>query len=165
MYISLYQGSSQQAMANVAPYLVALRAGSGNYRRLLEVSWGKSWGIFMQSQGLMQDLRKHFRKFLLVQTEDKEELYFRFYDPRVLRVFLPTCSKDQLKEFFGPVEKYIMEDEDPGRALVFSLDSTGMLKKEVISLEDPSEELTSAETAKPKQPRSVVPRIEDNTIV
>ena len=63
----------------------------------------------------------HFRKFLIIETDDFTKLYFRFYDPRVLRIFLPTCSANQLEELFGPVDRFICEDEDADFALVFSL--------------------------------------------
>jgi hypothetical protein len=71
----------------------------------------------------------------MVQTEDKEELYFRFYDPRVLRIFLPTCDEDQLNEFFGPVDYFVCEDEDPAFALAFTL-KDGELKTERMPKED-----------------------------
>ncbi len=47
-------------------------------------------------------------------------MYFRFYDPRVLRIFLPTCDRSQILEFFGPVKIFICEDEDPEHILLFS---------------------------------------------
>ena len=38
-------------------------------------------------------------------------MIFRFYDPRVLRKFLPTCNADELQTFFGKVETFFAEDE------------------------------------------------------
>jgi len=55
-----------------------------------------------------------------------ESLFFRFYDPRVMRGYLPTCSPKQLAEFFGPVDFYIAEGEAPARAHAWSL-SDGQL--------------------------------------
>jgi hypothetical protein len=71
----------------------------------------------------------------MVKTEEGEELYFRFYDPRVLRIFLPTCDREQLKDFFGPVDYYLCEDEDPAYGLVFSLENSA-LKTERISKQE-----------------------------
>jgi hypothetical protein len=82
----------------------------------------------------MKHLYKHFRKFLIVKTEEGDELYFRFYDPRVLRIFLPSCDKEQLKEFFGPVSYFVCEDEDPGTGLIFSLEKN-VLKTEKVTKE------------------------------
>ena len=103
---------------------------------------------------------KHFRKFLIVQAEDGMELYFRFYDPRVLRIFLPTCTRNQLIEFFGPVQKHIMEDEDPSYALIFSLEN-GILRKERVKLT--TDEEPKLESKKVEQNKTVINN--DNTIV
>ena len=162
IYISLYQGATQQTLGDVAPYLVKCRTKSRLNKWILENGWGNSWGIFIQSQASTEEIRKHFRKFLLVETEEEEELYFRFYDPRVLRVFLPTCNYIQLNEFFGPVQKYICEDEDPVNALVFSLEN-GALQKELINLFEEPERLIE----KPKNiPKPATFEVSDeNTIV
>ncbi len=86
------------------------------------------------------DLHRHFRHFLIVKDESGRKLYFRFYDPRVLRVFLPTCTKTQLREFFGPVEVFVLEDENPTNALVFSLED-GVLIRDSIDLTKESQDL------------------------
>jgi hypothetical protein len=67
-------------------------------------------------------VREHFRKFLLVKIDGNEgDFYFRFYDPRVLRAFLPTCAPDEAAEFFGPVRLFIAEDSEADRAVTFTL--------------------------------------------
>jgi hypothetical protein len=55
-----------------------------------------------------------------VKTEDGKELYFRFYDPRVLRVFLPTCSPRETTGFFGPIKSFLLEDDPPQTLLRFT---------------------------------------------
>ena len=40
-------------------------------------------------------MRRHFRRFLTVETEAGEALSFRFYDPRVLRPFLASATEDE----------------------------------------------------------------------
>ena len=131
---SLYRGQSEETLASVAPYIFQVNRGQDFEKWYFDNGWGASWGVLVYSQEDMKSLHKHFRKFLMVKAEDGEELYFRFYDPRVLRIFLPTCDKDQLKEFFGPVEYYICEDEDPGYGIVFSVQD-GSLKQERITRE------------------------------
>lgn len=120
-FLSLYMGQSEELLSAVAPYLFAYQPDSEFGKWLSEKGWGNSWGMFVETAVSIDELRKHFRKFLLVKTEENEELYFRFYDPRVLRIFLPTCDEQQLVEFFGPISQLIMEDEDPKFALKFSL--------------------------------------------
>ena len=54
----------------------------------------------------LQTLRAHFRKFLRVKDMKGRNLYFRFYDPRVMAAFLPRCLPNELPEFFGPVKTF-----------------------------------------------------------
>jgi hypothetical protein len=98
---------------------------------VVEHGAGNSWGIVLQSDKEAEVIYRHLRKFLIVTTEEGKELYFRFYDPRVLRVFLPTCDTEQLLEFFGPVEAFILEDEE-GSMLQFQLNGTEL---EVFNLD------------------------------
>jgi hypothetical protein len=120
-FLSLYKGQSAQALAEVAPYLFTCERGTAFVRWLLEKGWGKSWGVFCEAEGDLAALERHFRKFLLVQKEGGGQLYFRYYDPRVLRIVLPTFDAGQLDEFFGPVKAYVLEDEDPAYALRYTL--------------------------------------------
>ncbi len=123
---SLYRGRSEEILAVIAPYLFQYELGS-DFDKWLQKYYGQSWGVGIVSSEPMEVLHKHFRKFLLVKTDDGKELYFRFYDPRVLRVFLPTCDTIQLGEFFGPVQHFFVEDEDPEFGLNFWLED-GQLK-------------------------------------
>jgi hypothetical protein len=46
-------------------------------------------------------------------------MVFRYYDPRVLRVYLPTCVTVELRTVFGPIECFWMEGESPEKMLEF----------------------------------------------
>lgn len=132
----LYQGA-QPELAAVGPWLVDLGAGDTEITtELLEEGWGRAWLVPFLSGAELAELRKHFRTFLLVEREGGGELYFRFYDPRVLRVYLPTASVDELAAVFGPVEAYLCEGRDPGRARRFGRDEFGALTQEAIDLRE-----------------------------
>ncbi len=117
---SLYKGTAEEDLAGVAPYFSPIQNNTPFANWFLREGWNKNWGILLFSNANFEDTYKHFRKFLMVQTEDREQLYFRFYDPRVLRIFLPTCDKMQIFELFGPVKIFICENEDPNFFTVFS---------------------------------------------
>ena len=75
--------------------------------------WGRRWGIFLTSTQPLKDLRRHLRRFLVVEDDRRgEQLYFRFYDPEVLRVFLPTCLPGQAAELFSDVDAFLCEGAD-----------------------------------------------------
>jgi hypothetical protein len=132
LYRSLYKGSAAENLADLAPYLFDLSNPYTFGQWYMENGWGQAWGIMIQSTLPFEETYRHFRKFLLVKTEEGQELYFRFYDPRVLRIFLPTCDATQLKEFFGPVDYFICEDEDPAFGLVFSFENGNLKQSRIV---------------------------------
>ena len=71
-----------------------------------------------------------------VQLPSGEMVYFRYYDPRVLQVYLPTCRRDEIKIIYGPVLRYIAEDaRGAATALVFPHDPVKIKTKPVNLLE------------------------------
>lgn len=122
--ICLYRGELEPDMAAVAPYLVKLEYDHPFTKLVCEKGWGKHWGIFAitPAEINLRDLRKHFRRFLMVYSPGGKLIYFRYYDPRVLRVYLPTCNAEELKIVFGPISSYIAEGEDPAVLLRLSSD-------------------------------------------
>lgn len=110
---SLYEGPRGDAFAESAPYLVRLAPEDWLLETLVSEGWGQSWGIYLACGQTFKEVRRHFRRFLRVQQEGAPEyLYFRFYDPRVLRSFLPTCNNYQLQQIFGPIASFWMEDRN-----------------------------------------------------
>ena len=118
--VSLYRGEPEETLADVAPYLVRVAPNSSLLKWFISDGWGKSWGLLVNAPVSLEDLRRHFRRFLLVRDPDGNELYFRFYDPRVLRVYLPTCRAPEAEQFFGRVQSYLVESEDGEAVLEFT---------------------------------------------
>lgn len=116
---SLYEGVEGAKLAQVAPYLVRLNKDSLLLGSLVLEGWGNSWGVFLTCDREFQDVRRHLRHFLEVQLPDGKQVYFRYYDPRVLRVFLPTCNADETNRFFGPIQYYLAEGDNPEILLRF----------------------------------------------
>ena len=118
----LYAGALHPQLERVAPYLVQLEFAERQTIALLNRSWGKSWGILLRAGTPMPTLRRHLRSFLRVTGPQRRPLVFRYYDPRVMRVFLPTCSGVQLEQIFGPIECIAGESHDGSELLQFRLD-------------------------------------------
>ena len=131
-YICLYRGKQASDLADVAPYLVKLERGDAFTNWLLTQGWGRSWGIFLSSDAPFNQLRQHFRTFLMVYDDKGKPLYFRYYDPRVLRVYLPTCNEEELKVLFGPVSRYYAEG--PNKEIIeYACSPVFQLKQGVVS--------------------------------
>ena len=90
--------------------------------------WGRSWGIFLWSTLTFDGLRGHFRKLTKIRTESGQVLIFRFYDPRVLSMVLPTFDPAQVREFFGPTNRFSVETSE-GRAIEQFSQTDGILKR------------------------------------
>ncbi|WP_247263057.1 MULTISPECIES: DUF4123 domain-containing protein [Pseudomonas] len=93
-------------------------------RELLDRGWGRAWGIFIFAPAAlpMSAIRLHLKKFLRVRTEDKKLLMFRYYDPRVLSVFLPTCTDEEFTKFLGPLNRLLVESDEGARWNLFDLE-------------------------------------------
>jgi len=129
-HVCLYRGTLEPDMAEVAPYLVRLDRDMPFTDWVLDRGWGNHWGIFAETAADLNSLRGHLRTLLKVHDSDGKPLLFRYYDPRVLRVYLPTCNGEELNTMFGPVDAYWTEDESGAALLRFRL-KNGILAKQV----------------------------------
>lgn len=110
-YQSLYEGVEGDALAHVAPHLVELPKGSGLLQRLVREGWERRWASFLEAPLSFKEVRRHLRRHLMVaDAETRKKMYFRFYDPVVLRSFLPASTVKQRAEFFGEIRAFYTED-------------------------------------------------------
>ncbi len=125
---SLYEGAQGEELADVAPYLVILPTDDRFLDDLVAEAWGDAWGVFLYAPGVsFRDLRRHLRRFLRVRDElTGKTLIFRWYDPRVLRAFLPSCDAAELAQFFGPVSRFALEGWEGDAFLRYSHSPRGL---------------------------------------
>lgn len=117
---TLYSGAMAERMAEYVPYLVALAPSAPLLLQLVEHGWGESWGYYFFSSHALHELLRHFREFVTIKLPDGKPVLFRFYDPRVLRAYLPTCIPEEIERFFGPVDRFYVESEDGLSLLSFA---------------------------------------------
>src|SRR5262249_17713984 len=131
---TLFSGDLATTVANVGPCLVQLADASAFLERLAH-QHGANAGVLFQSSADVAALCRHLRHVFVVTDEEGQEYFFRFYDPRVLRTFLPTCREDDLQEFFGPIGRWIVESEDGPSFVTYTIDSAPpiRLKRAVYS--------------------------------
>ena len=143
----LYNGPLPPALEAAAPYLLQLDYNDRETRGFLRLAWGQSWGVFLKCGTHANTLRRHLRGFLMVNDPDGNRLVFRYYDPRVLRVYLPTCTRDELRTVFGPIERFWIEGEQPSTVLDYSFDQNRLIDSK-FSL-DRAESDVSTHSARP----------------
>lgn len=119
-YRILYNGKTAETMAGYAPYLVSLPPEAPFLEQLVERGWGQSWGYYLSCSDDFSTLRNHFRRLTMVKMPDGTMVYFRFYDPRVLRAFLPTAVSGEIDQFFGAISAFYLEAEDGNTLLTYT---------------------------------------------
>ncbi len=111
-FACLYRGELAADIAECAPYLARLEPGTAFTEWVTGQGWGRHWGVFAVADCDFRILHRHLRKLNMVyDPELHQSLLFRYYDPRVLSAFLPTCSAEQSVEFFGPVKAWLTETD------------------------------------------------------
>lgn len=100
-HASLYADPVPEDIGRLAPWLVQVDDDVHHWLMQRDTPWG----IFLESQATLKDLRQHLRKYLHVQIPDEEKpVFFRFYDPRNIWPFLSVLSPWEQHSFLGPVD-------------------------------------------------------------
>lgn len=122
---TLFVGDLAQHLDHVAPHLIGLKRNSG-FLDLWAEHLDRSPGILLLTEATADELWAHLRKIFIISDENGEEFSFRYYDPRVLRPYLPTCTKSEAREFFGPIRRIMVGAEQSGRMLSCEPGETGV---------------------------------------
>lgn len=111
--VSLFRGLPEEKYWALAPYLVEVDEETFEWIRGNLWS-GASWGILLESARTVEDLRRHFRPWVVVEDPNGDEMYFRFYDAEVLRTFLASATFQETLDLFGPVTRFFGVYDEPG---------------------------------------------------
>ena len=106
----LQRGALSAERARQAAYLVDLERDAPFTDWLLaeasEVHPG--WGVVSVSDRALLPMREHFRSIGDVLTPEGDRRAWRWYDPEVLQVVLPSLSASQLDELFAPGQSFVV---------------------------------------------------------
>ncbi|PPD18744.1 MAG: hypothetical protein CTY18_10720 [Methylomonas sp.] len=117
---ALFEGERAQELASVAPYLVQLSlAEQALLSQLVEQGWQQNWAIYFSYPNRFDNALNKLRLNLPVKSKDEIGL-FRFYDPRVFRLYVPSFDAQQLREFFGAISQFWLPPEtgEPSHGLL-----------------------------------------------
>jgi hypothetical protein len=137
----LFEGRRAAELCNLAPYLVPLPPGAPLLATLAGEWWGEARAILLTSRERPADVVARLRSLLVVRTDEDRSMLFRFYDPRVLRTFLPVATPRQIAAFFGggDVGAYVCEASEPHAMHVFTERGEGVLGEETVVLSEGAE--------------------------
>ena len=108
----LISGPLKPDVAQTAPYVVRLEPAAPFTTWVLGEGWGRHWGLFAVSPAVLTDVRRHLRTLRMVRLPDGRAVHFRHYDPRVMRIYLPTCNAAERRQVFGPITALFLEGPD-----------------------------------------------------
>ncbi len=128
----LFRGELPPDLVYAAPYLAMLSPDSEFTEMILNESTANHWGIFFHSRYTIDYMQRHCRGLIKVHDEKGIPLVFRFYDPRVLRKFLPTCNGGELKTLFGNIETFFAETEDGQILSAYSLENESLKQVDLL---------------------------------
>lgn len=88
-----------------APWLVRLEADSDIRPWLESLPQDQHWGMLLQSNATLKQLRTHLRKFTMLWTpaNDQAPVYFRYYDPRVALDMSQALAPWKLAALMAPL--------------------------------------------------------------
>ena len=116
----LFTGDLAEELEDVAPYLGSLGGLGPEAQAVVEDLLARHLGILMtllppagsEEPPSFSQVHRHFRKFNVVYGPEGKPLFFRYYDPRVIVDVLKVLDEQQLKAFFGPVERMLLTQSD-----------------------------------------------------
>lgn len=97
-YRCLFKGDAYKELKDVAPYVIELEEDNAFTRSLFTRAgmpgdlWDKAPGILMRSEGSLDDMWRHFRKFTRVQDEKGKWYYFRFWETAIFAHYLANAD-------------------------------------------------------------------------
>ena len=128
----LFEGKLHPQVKAASPHIVELAPTDPLSVLWRGAGWGKAWGVLISSSAGLMTVRRRLRHFTQARLPDGSgPVLFRFWDPRVFRVYMPLVEDDQLAGWFTDIDRYIVETEDGAGSLRYSLDR-GRLKVETL---------------------------------
>ena len=118
-HCTLFGGVVPRPLLEASPVCVHLGAKPHGGSYLLQRYWGNSACIVVTAaeEMVLDDVRKQLKRSLRVRLPTGARALFRYYDPRVLRAFLPTCTADQVRALMGKLTDMWCEGETPDLVL------------------------------------------------
>jgi len=136
----LFEGQTAIECADAAPYLVILKHQDELMNWIIQNGFGHSWGIFLTSKFSFNEVTQHLKQLVLATVQNEEKVFFfRFYDPRVIRVYIPTCNNDELQLFFGPINSIYTESKETDSIIEFKYNNN--LITNIIELKSKSKKI------------------------
>lgn len=112
MFCALDETVEPDALGETAPCLVKFSSGPflGEF---IEAVWGNGWAVFFTSEAPFEEVYAHWLKWV-EYSDDGEVTSPRLWEPTQLAEVLGGMQGAEAGEFWGPAERFLVEDKDGG---------------------------------------------------
>ena len=107
----LYLMTQYAELAFCGPLLVAVQAHSP-LAQAFDAHWQATAGIWLESDADEERLIKHLRSLIHVRVEGDVSVLFRYYDPRIARLWLQDLAAGERDRLMGPVSLIRLPEGD-----------------------------------------------------
>ncbi|KIQ37857.1 DUF4123 domain-containing protein [Pseudomonas viridiflava] len=98
----LYQSTAYEAIVECGPMLVEITTNE-TLQKLFRDKWRSDSGIWLESNSSHIELIEHLRSLVHVKLESGMTALFRYYDPRITRLWLTAMDTVQRDYLLGPI--------------------------------------------------------------
>lgn len=139
----LFRGRAKEELGDQTAWIVRIDRQNGLLDWLLDEGWNRRIVSFIVSPLMLNQLTSHLRKFTRVKDSQDVEHFFRFYDPQVLRQYLPVFDKREHEMFFRSITCCAIEDTRNGDRILIGRSSDGRVVWEDLLLKQTSPQVMS----------------------
>ena len=117
----LFAGDIHPEVKKVSPHLLELTPDDPLVPLWRGQGWGKAWGMWITSSADLYTVWSRLRHFTQVKLPSGEgPVLFRFWDPRVFRVYMPLVEGPDVEGWFKGIDAYVVEAEDAKGSIRFT---------------------------------------------
>lgn len=106
----LYAGTLDPDVAEASPWIARIDPADQLLPTWQAHGRGLSWGIMVEAEVTLADLRSKLRRFTQAKLPDGMVALFRFYDPRVFNTYIRAATPEERAPWFdGGIMQYAVE--------------------------------------------------------
>lgn len=109
--LPLFRESPEENILHVTPFLARFSPSEIFLHWMTMNQTVLETALFCTSTEPLEQTHAHLRRFLLVKDDTGRQMYFRFWDPRVIQPFLKSATPEERRWFCGPIRSIAHYDK------------------------------------------------------
>jgi hypothetical protein len=110
-HVPLFRESPQENILHVTPFIARFSPSEILLNWMAMSPAVLETALLCTSIAPLEETHAHLRRFLLVRDDTGRQMYFRFWDPRVIEPFLKSATPEERRWFCGPIRSLAYYDK------------------------------------------------------